>query len=620
MKAYGNSFSVIRNNYKYEIPFFQRRYVWDEDNWSELLESMSNKDVCPFLGSIIIKENHDTKGNLFWSVIDGQQRLTTLSILMRACFDKLNEYKDADCYKSKYDDEDLFGDQVRMPFNQTTHYRDSLDERHTKIIHCFLDRKDYESVMRGDFKDTYNVDMKDSSKIIRCYAYFRKSIENMGLSSIQVVWNYITKKIDERDEKGKYLVVIELGAYENEQAIFDTVNTAGVRLTCADTIKNSLFQKYIDLLRSSGLNESVAQEKATAYYKNKWENVFSKDQEIVTYWNSKRQVGRFFRDNIEILLHSIAVIDEFFDPSKKLSELPQLYKEHINNMSCSDLEKFIDKIAQYADLYQTNIQNLDEKTRYSFDVNDYLPRLMHICDVLEISTFLPYVLYLLYNEKTNSNDPKDKLLKLEKYLLLHAICGETTKNYNNECVQLIKNNTNIDELFSKCESINKIKYNYGIRNVYSNKLATLLLFWVELYKRSNSFADSKELNYVFTLEHIMPQKWKEYWSVQSLPVRDENGTVISDEETAEKTRQAAVYEIGNMTLINSKLNTSLRNFEFSRKVKGEGRKKGMGDLADCLITKEVIKNNEWDEQNIRSRTEELSKDIIKIWDLTSYVG
>lgn len=74
-----------------------------------------------------------------------------------------------------------------------------------------------------------------------------------------------------------------------------------------------------------------------------------------------------------------------------------------------------------------------------------------------------------------------------------------------------------------------------------------------------------------------------------------------------------------MTLLNSKLNTSLRNYEFSRKISGEGRKKGMKDLADCLITREVVKNSDWDEQKIRMRTEELSEEIIKIWNLEPYV-
>lgn len=147
MKAYGNSFSIIRNDYLYEIPFFQRRYVWKEDNWKELLESLSVANDCPFLGSIILKENSDTEGNTFWTVIDGQQRLTTLSILMRACFDELATIKDTERFRSKYDDEDPWSEEVRTPFNETTHIKDSKKNRHTKIRHSRIDHIDFEKVI-----------------------------------------------------------------------------------------------------------------------------------------------------------------------------------------------------------------------------------------------------------------------------------------------------------------------------------------------------------------------------------------------------------------------------------------------------------------------------------------
>lgn len=71
---------------------------------------------------------------------------------------------------------------------------------------------------------------------------------------------------------------------------------------------------------------------------------------------------------------------------------------------------------------------------------------------------------------------------------------------------------------------------------------------------------------------LMPQKWEQYWSTLILPVCDENGIVIKDEEQAKRIRSDTIYEIGNMTLLNSKLNTALRNYDFDRKVNGEGEK------------------------------------------------
>ncbi|MBE6873572.1 MAG: DUF262 domain-containing protein [Ruminococcus albus] len=617
MKAYGNSFSIIRNNYLYEIPFFQRRYVWEEGNWKELLESMSAADDCPFLGSIILKENTDSEGNIFWTVIDGQQRLTTLSILMRACFDELTTIKDTDRFRSEYDDEDPWSEEVRTPFNETTHIKDSNKDRHTKIRHSRIDHIDFEKVMDGGLKDTYkNIDLTNTSKIIQCYCYFRKALKEKGIDTVLIIWDYLTKRIEDRDENGKYLVIIELDNKENEQAIFDTVNTAGVRLTCADTIKNTLFQHYIDVLRDCGVESDRSQIKATKFYDEQWDSIFSASQDSINYWNKSRQVGRLYRDNIEILLHCIAVIKGFFDPAeKKMSDLPQCYKDYISELSCSDLETFIKEINTYAKLYQDNFEEVESKALYCYDSEQYLSRIMHIVDVLEISTFLPYILYLLFEKEQDSQtDVKERFLALERYLILHAICGETTKNYNKECLQLIKG-TSIDTLLSGCENINSDKYEYGLRHMNSNKLATLLLFWVELYKRDKTNADLKKLPYTFSLEHIMPQKWEEYWSLQVLPIYNEEGK-LEDEEKAKLIRTDAIYQIGNMTLLNGKLNASLRNYDFARKVNGEGRKRGMKDLADCMITREIIKLTTWKESTIIDRTAALSAIISQIWGLS----
>ena len=102
------------------------------------------------------------------------------------------------------------------------------------------------------------------------------------------------------DQENKILVIIDLSEKEDEQAIFDTINSAGVRLSSADIIKNALFQKALDLFDSVGDVETL--------YKDNWENVFSLDEDAINFWDTPRATGRLMRDNIEILLHSISVI------------------------------------------------------------------------------------------------------------------------------------------------------------------------------------------------------------------------------------------------------------------------------------------------------------------------
>ena len=90
MKASETEFGFMSASMSIEIPYFQRGYVWNEENWEELLENLLDDKQSHFLGSIILKQLECVSGNIpRWSVVDGQQRLTTLSILLRACYDSL---------------------------------------------------------------------------------------------------------------------------------------------------------------------------------------------------------------------------------------------------------------------------------------------------------------------------------------------------------------------------------------------------------------------------------------------------------------------------------------------------------------------------------------------------
>ena len=93
MKATDTSLSFFNGDMEqFIIPYFQRPYVWKEANWERLLDSLKNDNSSHFLGSIIIKNGtgKNEEGFYTYSVIDGQQRITTLSIMMRALMDSLN--------------------------------------------------------------------------------------------------------------------------------------------------------------------------------------------------------------------------------------------------------------------------------------------------------------------------------------------------------------------------------------------------------------------------------------------------------------------------------------------------------------------------------------------------
>ncbi len=618
MQAHEEAFSFIKKECYYDVPFFQRNYVWTYDNWEELLESLSDPQKCSFLGSIILKQISTPSGSTGrFLIIDGQQRLTTLSILMRACYDTLMKNKD------KYPEKAIIGFDSALDSQLFVTTDVFTGEKEVKIKHSHIDRPLFESIINGEYasdamlqkivlKDEAAADPKNltetSSRILLCYKYFRNQLASIALDAVQGLWNTLIK------DEVKFLVNIDLLAEENEQAIFDAVNSSGVRLTSSDTIKNALFQKYIDILKRETTADN-AEKIAVELYEKIWIKAFMETEEDALYWAIQHQSGRLFRDNIEILLHCVAVIEGFFDPQEmKLSELSQCYKDHISTMSKDELASFIMRLKDYADLYKSKIVTNESSVQYSYA--EYFTRLIHILDTLEISTFHPYVLLLLYNNKKTPNEElfKEACEKLERYVVLHAICKASTKNYNKECLQLI-NGESVENLMESCDDITAERFKAGLKYMNSNRVATLLLFWVELYKRSIDKPDNVELKYTYTLEHIMPQKWKEYWSVDVLPVFDDKGEKIPELKDAEEKRSRAVYEIGNMTLLNSKLNTSLRNYTFDRKKAGEGRKKGMKNLADCMITRAILDEPIWNEQAIYKRTNEISDSIMTLWSI-----
>lgn len=612
MEAHDKSFHFMSTPSYYDIPFFQRAYVWNEDNWEELLQNLTDETQNHFLGSIILKNELVPSGETpRFFVIDGQQRLTTLSILLRACFDHILKNNN----KYQYSQESLLKNKGLMENLLFVTEGGFSSKRHIKINHSHLDKNAYESVVRGEFADENewqnHSNKKENDKensIIQGYAYFRDALRSRDQKTIERLWDLLTM------DKVRFLVNIDLGASDNEQAIFDTVNTAGVRLSSADTIKNLLYQRYIEVLRQEGMND--ADINAVQKYDETWAKAFLKDEETDSYWLTERQYGRMLRSNIETFLHSFAVIKEFFNPAvDNMVDLPQRYREIVTNMDKQKLEEFLNDIYSYAEVFKEYFFH----NKQSLGFTNTIDRLLTVCAALEISTFYPYILQQLYvlNAKEKTSEViSGRLLDLERYLVLNAICKGSTKNYNNECVQLVDKKKTPSEICQESGYITEEAFVSGLRKMTVNKYPTLLLFMIELYKRDQEKVDIKELVYDYTLEHIMPRKWHQNWT--TVPVYDLDGNLVEDEEEKERIRNDAIYQIGNMTILNSKLNSSISNSAFMDKIDGKKGKKGIKDLADLMITKEVISNStDWNETEIYTRTEELERLIREIWDAES---
>lgn len=567
MKANEKDFSFMATENNIEIPFFQRPYVWSKIQWEQLFDDLLysfKESRSHFLGSIILKQLPTRTGE--WtrkSLIDGQQRLTTFSILIKSIFDILEK-------------------------NTIGGYRHFLykimptEEDAPKIKHSQINRASFDAIIKA--KDYSEVcDLKNDDKLLACYKYFSERLKDSVLERNEIInfLNYILTT--------KLWVVIDLEGNEDEQKIFDSINSAGLVLSSMDIIKNAIFDR---LIKSGNMSE----EKAKEIYDEYWKSIFEGSNERLKFWEEK--ASRRYRS--EILLYAYALIKGFFNIEKHTQDgLSMLYKEYIKDKSQDEVFDIIKEINWYANLFY-ELPWADKGETFKFSDNE--KRLLHIMSISEYNVFIPLVLKLRSLE-LDKNELDGCYAILENFIIRHWLCKKATNSISKIVGNNIKDIDGKESMKQKLfipDSEGKPKLNItsddeikeALLKKISNDRAGLVLFWIELYNCRSEKNDISELQYTYTLEHLMPQTWQENWS-----------NVGKNEETANE----LIYQIGNMALLKSKLNTAIQNNNWDKK-REEIQKHAM-----LKITQEVIKNRVWNKSKIEERSEKIFNDFLKIW-------
>lgn len=598
MDAREKSLTFLVENIRYVIPYFQRSYVWNEENWEELWDELiADRQDC-FLGSIILKlEKNTGNSETRKSVIDGQQRLTTLSILLEALCEKI---------EADPDNADTAKEYRKLLFYHTDIWnvdKGNKVSKTPKIIHSRLDKADYNSVITGEARASVADISKESSGIFRCYKFFTEKIEQATGYQLRTV----SRKL--LNTESHILVVINLGADENEQAIFDTINSAGVKLTAADMIKNAVYQKM-------GSDHAALEE----HYTENWYPCFEAGEKVQK-WLGTKGSGQNQRTYIDLFFQCFAILEGFFDPTKdKIADLAKKYKEYIAMYTMEDAKSFIEKICEYAKTYEEVFIGYDSVTGYTY--SKYRHRLMHILTTTKVTVFDAFILYAVRN--FTSEQCKAVFKKLETYVMRNYVLSNSkiTKSYNQDLKAMVKGNFDFDSALSRSELANE-RIDHKLRSI-DNARAKLILFWIELYQREhNGKSDQHEtgLTYNFQLEHIMPQSWRDNWGLDVLPVVVD-GEIVDDVSAAETVRSDAVYRIGNMTLLTARLNDQISNSSFADKVNGReirGRfETGIKQNSSLLITREILSEPLlWNEEKIVDRTDSIIRLFETVWAVPS---
>jgi hypothetical protein len=397
-------------------------------------------------------------------------------------------------------------------------------------------------------------------------------------------------------------VGIDLAVEEDEQQIFDTINSLGVRLTTAELLKNYFFDR-------TEINE----------YNEFWRDVFEFNDETKSYWDREVTTGRLTRTFIDLFFYSYLQI-KIQDPSLKIkaidknefSKVETLFESYKSIIKKYDLDKkkVLAEIKEYAILFKEN---------FNYDiVNDELndefgiERINAIIFGLDTSTLIPYVLFVLKN--VQDENQRIELFKfIETYVMRRMVVRATTKNYNQLFTdRLISNNIIskqqfVDYIEKSAEKINYLPDDHDLKNGFNeskliNKQSAGILYFIESKIRDRNKQATQLLGIgKYSLEHLMPKKWENNW-----------GQLDSKEEIDYRNRK--LLTLGNLAIITQSLNASIRDSSWAIKKEGNNKRPGLKHFSAGIETlAPYLELPVWNEAEIEKRATDLFEKAKEIW-------
>ena len=608
-------------NVLYQVPLFQRPYVWDEkDNWEPLWEDIQSlldkrlrtgKAHPHFMGAIVLEQVPHPAGSIETRlVIDGQQRFTTLQVFLMAARN-LCAAHGATKFAARFSGL-VENDEDRIE-NEGEKY---------KLLPTNSDRAGFQLVHECESDAALNDALKTNpelrgSNIVGAYRYFSKRLTEWTAGKLDddsdteaLEGKTVEDRLDsiwQVVKNGLQLVVINLTSGDETQVIFETLNARGTELLPADLIKNYLFRKAARV-------EGATEKDVEKLYAKHWERFDSK------FWREPVQQGRILRPRIDLFINhylSMMTRDEV-----KSTHLFNAYKSFVEDAEADPTSNIpvpttpAEHIAHLAKLGDVFLAFYDPKA------HDTLALFLRRLDAVDTATVYPFLLYAYATLMPDNQEEFDKILGvLESFLMRRLITNLTPKNYNRLFVDLIKSiekaggptgDAVAEQLAKSASDSNKFPTDdellqaifeqelYGRLAVKKVRAVLEALDAYSMSSKSEAIAMPSNL----TIEHVMPQTWLTYW-----PLPDADKVDPMTEQKAMVRRGAMLNTLGNLTLITGKFNSSLQNAAWANK-RPELLKYSKMNLTRYFHGTEA---DEWNELAIRERTKHLFAQLIKIW-------
>ena len=543
---------------KFIIPVYQRPYSWKKDNCVQLMKDLT--DVYKkhykshFFGSVVYVSENDGSCEKY-IIIDGQQRITTVSILLLAIRNYLLEHPN-------FNVSGINPDKIKDAY-LTDPY--SEDSKKLKLNLVQKDDEAYEALIVG-------LSPVENTSITANYNYFYREISKLSETELEGLYkaisNLIVVTISLKPENG-----------DDPQLIFESLNSTGLDLEASDKIRNYVLM-------------SMTSSKQGLFYKQYWEPL----EKTVT----RDEMNKFVR-------YYLAVKTRKLYDEKKLYFEFKCYHEN----STKSIETILQDMLEYADYYNIICNPNKKKQKYS-------PVLSRI-NRLEMKTCVPLIMDLFKAKTDGdiSEEELCKSLEIiENYIVRREICDLPTNALNKVFVQLGADidkdieDSNITYYDAFCHEIMKrsgrsrfpnnhdLEDRFEVYDLYNAKSAMKKYILERLENYNNKeLVDVERLvtDGTLTIEHIMPQTLTDDWK-------------IALGSNWELTHSKYKDVIGNLTL--TAYNSDYSNSPFL--VKKNMPEKGF--VFSKLSLNDYVKTcDKWSEDEILARTNILYKNALNIW-------
>jgi len=559
----------IGGDVHYILPHFQREYAWEKSNWQTLLKDILSiyetydptQETEHFMGALMVINDGTRNGTVpAFKLVDGQQRLTTISLLLCA-LGRLAKDKQTTIYK-KIQRLLTNPDEIDTPF-----YYKLLPT--TK----YGDRDAYIAVIQEEGLSKFS-----ESRIPQAFEYFHRELElkiNQGKLDLEKFFIVLTTCLQ--------VVFIDLDQRERPYEIFESLNSKGKPLSQADLVRN-----YIAMRLPEAKQEQV--------FEKYWSQIESVLQEKRTVGRSRLgELTAFLRHYLAfrsgVLCNEEHVYARFRDRIETDFSTPDAFTGEIETLK------------RFAGYYNKLLRPKEES---DLSVRAQLEKL----DILEISTAYPFLL-AAYDAKDRQEISKEGLLEglqiLENYIVRRYLAGEPT-NYLNKMFPTLwreLNPTRFGEsirhtLTSKnYPSDNRLRQTIATEQLYDGRSQTRYKIYLVLDRINKHLSVGSGGHTVLdgepTIEHIMPRSPDVTW-------KNELG------ENWEEIYQENLNTLGNLTLVTQEWNSQLSNAAFSIK-----KQKLCNHALRLNSSYFSLGIDRWDSDAIQVRAKFLSDKIIEIW-------